>query len=174
MRRDDLRRSEQGQGPEGMRQGAGWYFTTCEEGSSIGRGLSCVELCGMVWHGVWCTVNICTVQYQQAEGMERTSVETAAKEGATSRLPGDKRGYIATGKVRARPCEERRGEGERKFEHRQIQSVDGPAETRQAEDGEGLWDLRGSQRKTGPGEAGMVEARHCIEAQTDGHSGRRW
>lgn len=73
----------------------------------------------MMWHGVLCTVNICTVQYQQAEGMEGASVGTAAKEGATSRLPGDKRGYIATGKVRARPCEERRGEGEgeRKFEH---------------------------------------------------------
>lgn len=57
----------------------------------------------------------------------------------------------------------RRGEErERERENsniRQIQSVDGPAETRQAEDGEGLWDLRGSQRKTGPGEAGMVEAR---------------
>lgn len=42
--------------------------------------------------------------------MEGASVRTAAKEGATSRLAGGKRGYIATGVVRARPCEERRGE----------------------------------------------------------------
>lgn len=78
----------------------------------------------MMWHGVLCTVNVCTVQYQQAEGMERASVGTAAKEGATSRLPGDKRGYIATGKVRARPCEERRGDERRGRGREKIRTLD--------------------------------------------------
>lgn len=76
----------------------------------------CVYVCDM-GVGIGCSVQRTYVQYNinKQEGWEEKASKRQQKKERRQDWPGIKRGYIATGMVRARPCEERSGRGREKI-----------------------------------------------------------